>query len=164
MCIDDLSKFIKYLYTCRRDGQSCMFNDDGPTGYESYCKQKYIYKKLLALDPEGKAITDTFRLPSCCVCFLRSAFVSDRINTGKPNFPNPKVSLKKATTVTPQIHSSANSTSSTVRVNASIINDDIGSFEAVSDELIITRNESDLKILSPNETDVQTTTHSIVFE
>jgi hypothetical protein len=48
-------------------------------GYTSVCRQKYIYKKLLAFSPDGKAMTDTFKLPSCCVCYIRSILgVSDR--------------------------------------------------------------------------------------
>jgi len=63
-----------------------MFDEQGLEGhlpgYSSICKQKYIYKKLLAFTPDGKAMPDTFRLPSCCVCHIRSKFISDRINPG----------------------------------------------------------------------------------
>ncbi|ODN06406.1 Protein spaetzle [Orchesella cincta] len=73
--------------TCTKERDTCnMFDEQGLEGhlpgYTSICKQKYIYKKLLAFTPDGKAMPDTFRLPSCCVCHIRSKFISDRINPG----------------------------------------------------------------------------------
>lgn len=65
-----------------RENDACMFTEGHLPGYSSTCKQKFIYKKLLAFTPEGKAMPDTFRLPSCCVCHVRSMFISDRINPG----------------------------------------------------------------------------------
>lgn len=59
-----------------------MFTEGHLPGYTSSCKQKFIYKKLLAFTPEGKAMPDTFRLPSCCVCHVKSSFISDRIIPG----------------------------------------------------------------------------------
>jgi hypothetical protein len=58
-----------------------MYLEGSLTGYQSTCRQKYIYRKLLAFTRDGKATTDTFRLPACCVCHVRSVFVDDRINT-----------------------------------------------------------------------------------
>nr|ATU82783.1 secreted Spaetzle-like protein [Pristhesancus plagipennis] len=48
--------------------QSCAFTEGFPLGYKTFCKQKYIYRKLIALDPAGKTTSDTFQLPSCCSC------------------------------------------------------------------------------------------------
>ncbi len=76
-CILNLS-YISFHF--RRENEQCMFTEGHLPGYLSTCKQKFIYKKLLAFTPEGKAMPDTFRLPSCCVCHVKSMFISDRIN------------------------------------------------------------------------------------
>ncbi|KAJ6637870.1 Protein spaetzle [Pseudolycoriella hygida] len=41
-----------------------------PLGYESKCKQKYIYRQLLAINEYGDTVKDLFQLPSCCQCVL----------------------------------------------------------------------------------------------
>ncbi|XP_024082501.1 protein spaetzle isoform X2 [Cimex lectularius] len=56
----------------------CAFTQGFPLGYETYCKQKYIYRKLIALDSQGEATTDIFQLPSCCSCAVRTAHLSSR--------------------------------------------------------------------------------------
>ncbi|KAJ0179695.1 hypothetical protein K1T71_004286 [Dendrolimus kikuchii] len=42
-----------------------------PTGYTSRCEQKYIQKRLVALQPSGQNLyTDIFWIPSCCQCVI----------------------------------------------------------------------------------------------
>uniref|UniRef100_A0A336LM98 CSON014426 protein n=1 Tax=Culicoides sonorensis TaxID=179676 RepID=A0A336LM98_CULSO len=42
-----------------------------PNGYNSRCEQKYVQKRLVALETSGQRLyTDTFWFPSCCVCTL----------------------------------------------------------------------------------------------
>jgi len=42
-----------------------------PTGYNSRCEQKYVQKRLVALQMDGQRLyTDTFWFPSCCVCTI----------------------------------------------------------------------------------------------
>lgn len=56
---------------CKKTGESpCNPKLEVPTGYRTYCKQKYIYRKLLALHPNGEPAPDNFRIPSCCSCFI----------------------------------------------------------------------------------------------
>jgi len=57
------------------EGQSC---NTGPPGGTA-CRQKYIYRKMLTVDGEsGKITTDNFRIPSCCVCYLKRDFIHSR--------------------------------------------------------------------------------------
>lgn len=48
--------------------------DSFPYGYITECKQKYIYRHLLALDENGEAVKSLIRLPACCKCVIRSRF------------------------------------------------------------------------------------------
>lgn len=42
-----------------------------PPGYTSRCEQKYIQKRLVALQPNGQNLyTDVFWIPSCCQCTI----------------------------------------------------------------------------------------------
>lgn len=42
-----------------------------PNGYSSRCEQKYVQKRLIALNAEGTNLyTDTFWFPSCCACTI----------------------------------------------------------------------------------------------
>lgn len=56
---------------CERPGKACAMSENFPLAYTTECKQKYIYRKLLALESNGKVEPDTFRLPSCCTCIYR---------------------------------------------------------------------------------------------
>jgi len=37
-----------------KEGSSCLFSEGNPLGYESVCRQKFILRKLVALNGEGK--------------------------------------------------------------------------------------------------------------
>lgn len=42
-----------------------------PNGYKSRCEQKFIQKRLIALNGDGQSLyTDTFWFPSCCACTI----------------------------------------------------------------------------------------------
>ncbi|XP_017488465.1 PREDICTED: uncharacterized protein LOC108376742 isoform X1 [Rhagoletis zephyria] len=42
-----------------------------PNGYNSRCEQKYVQKRLIALQANGQNLyTDSFWFPSCCVCTI----------------------------------------------------------------------------------------------
>nr|BAM18266.1 spatzle 5 [Papilio xuthus] len=42
-----------------------------PLGYSSRCEQKYIQKRLVALETSGQTLyTDLFWIPSCCQCTI----------------------------------------------------------------------------------------------
>ncbi|KAG8223851.1 hypothetical protein J437_LFUL007872 [Ladona fulva] len=56
----------------RRQESQCSLTEGFPLGYKTVCRQKYIYRRLLALNEDGKTHSDMFRLPSCCACFLKS--------------------------------------------------------------------------------------------
>ncbi|KAM7358896.1 spatzle 5 Toll-1 receptor [Cochliomyia hominivorax] len=44
-----------------------------PNGYNSRCEQKFVQKRLIALQGNGQNLyTDTFWFPSCCVCTISS--------------------------------------------------------------------------------------------
>lgn len=45
-----------------------------PFGYTTECKQKFIYRHLLALNDRGEQVKDLFRLPACCKCIVRSTY------------------------------------------------------------------------------------------
>lgn len=66
----NLSKLICFLYF--RTDRECSFPGDLPIGYKSQCKQKYIYRKLVALNGTGQGvISDSFQFPSCCSCIIK---------------------------------------------------------------------------------------------
>ncbi|XP_055843147.1 protein spaetzle 5 [Episyrphus balteatus] len=45
-----------------------------PNGYTSRCEQKYVQKRLIALQGNGQNLyTDSFWFPSCCVCTIASS-------------------------------------------------------------------------------------------
>eukprot|EP00092_Neocalanus_flemingeri_P029513 GFUD01032048.1.p1 GENE.GFUD01032048.1~~GFUD01032048.1.p1 ORF type:complete len:347 (-),score=66.81 GFUD01032048.1:299-1339(-) len=60
---------------CIRQGESCNI---ASSGYETtVCRQKYTYRRLLALGEDGTQYVDSFRFPSCCVCYQQKSFSYD---------------------------------------------------------------------------------------
>ncbi|KAH8370188.1 hypothetical protein KR093_002577, partial [Drosophila rubida] len=50
---------------------TCSNLCDLPNGYNSKCEQKFVQKRLIALQGNGQNLyTDTFWFPSCCVCTI----------------------------------------------------------------------------------------------
>jgi len=57
---------------CLREGETCNI---ASAGYDStVCRQKYSYRRLLALGEDGEQYVDSFRFPSCCICFSQRTF------------------------------------------------------------------------------------------
>ena len=61
---------------CLRPGRSC--NIDSVTGSQTVCRQKYTFRRLLALSETGEQYIDSFKFPSCCVCYEKRSFADDR--------------------------------------------------------------------------------------
>lgn len=61
---------------CQSSGSPCNYLDDNlPTGMTSECKQKFAFKKMLAMHPlEKRMLGDLFRFPSCCACYVRGSY------------------------------------------------------------------------------------------
>uniref|UniRef100_A0A1A9UTI1 Spaetzle domain-containing protein n=1 Tax=Glossina austeni TaxID=7395 RepID=A0A1A9UTI1_GLOAU len=55
---------------CENEGSQCNSMLSLPRGYYATCKQNFIFRSLVALTPEGKLITDHFKMPSCCKCVI----------------------------------------------------------------------------------------------
>lgn len=68
---DPKFKQIIRVDVCAAPGEPCSSQVSLPLGYVSRCRQKYIKKKLLALDADGQGTSEeNFFVPSCCVCNL----------------------------------------------------------------------------------------------
>lgn len=72
------------IETCLNSGTACQLAENFPYGYTTSCRQKYILRKLVALNPEGQTQTDMFRLPSCCSCYVTRSNVSSRRSNMTP--------------------------------------------------------------------------------
>lgn len=57
-----------------RPKRACELFGDLPNGYVTYCKQKYIYRRLISVDVDGVPKVDTFPIPSACCCAYRRNF------------------------------------------------------------------------------------------
>ncbi|XP_018336583.1 protein spaetzle 5 [Agrilus planipennis] len=65
------AKFTQLVRSETCVSQQCSGLCGLPTGYTSRCEQKYIQKRLVALEGTGNNLySDLFWLPSCCVCTL----------------------------------------------------------------------------------------------
>lgn len=63
------------IETCSNENSKCNIVDNLPEGYETICKQKYIYRQLAAVSENGKINVDMFRFPSNCCCHVK--FIGD---------------------------------------------------------------------------------------
>lgn len=68
-----LTTFV-FSFISSGENRSCAFTDSFPYGYITECKQKFIYRHLLALDENGETVKNLFRLPACCKCVIRSRY------------------------------------------------------------------------------------------
>jgi hypothetical protein len=59
---------------CEKPDKPCAYLDHAlPPGMYSSCRQKFAYRRLLAIHPtEKRTYTDTFQFPSCCACYVKS--------------------------------------------------------------------------------------------
>lgn len=78
---DSYKQGIRIESCLETNGQACAFTDQFPLGYKTVCKQKFIYRKLLAVDDKGEPITDNFKLPSCCSCVVKQESLRARIGS-----------------------------------------------------------------------------------
>ncbi|CAL7940742.1 unnamed protein product [Xylocopa violacea] len=58
------------IETCMNEGESCKIIDDHTQGYETSCKQKYIYRQLTAATASGTVSQELFRFPASCCCHV----------------------------------------------------------------------------------------------
>lgn len=68
---------------CLSHGKECAFSSSFPAGYRTECKQKYIYRKLLAVNDTG-VVREDFLFPSCCICVYRPPDLSSRMGVPEP--------------------------------------------------------------------------------
>ncbi|KAG7190866.1 hypothetical protein KM043_006927 [Ampulex compressa] len=59
------------IETCSEEDSSCKVIDGFAQGYITACKQKYIYRQLSAISPEGTIIREFFRFPASCCCHVQ---------------------------------------------------------------------------------------------
>ncbi|XP_047521326.1 protein spaetzle 5 [Pieris napi] len=65
---DNMTQLVR-VETCA--SSECSGLCSIPRGYSSRCEQKYIQKRLVALQPSGETLyTDVFWIPSCCQCTI----------------------------------------------------------------------------------------------
>lgn len=71
---------------CAQEESPCEFVSSGlPPGYSSACRQKFAYRKLLAVHPtEKKAVADNFPFPACCVCYVKAPPLAARSLPRRP--------------------------------------------------------------------------------
>ena len=69
------------------EGQRCSIKYGIPMGYETTCKQKFVYNQLLGLEDDGSVAYQHFRFPSSCCCHVKFIGTSTRIG-GVSDFKN----------------------------------------------------------------------------
>lgn len=68
---DNDAKYTQLVRSETCASQTCSSLCGLPNGYTSKCEQKYIQKRLVALEGQGDQLyTDVFWIPSCCVCTI----------------------------------------------------------------------------------------------
>lgn len=68
---DSRFKQVIRVDMCQSPDEPCSREISLPFGFVSKCKQKFIKKKLLALDADGQGTSaENFFIPSCCVCHI----------------------------------------------------------------------------------------------
>lgn len=67
-----LRNVLIFFFYFRKPGKPCTHLENLPMGMYSRCKQKYSYKRLLALHPtEKRTYPEAFKFPSCCSCYIK---------------------------------------------------------------------------------------------
>ncbi|KZC10359.1 Protein spaetzle, partial [Dufourea novaeangliae] len=64
------------IETCMEEDKPCRIIEGFAEGYVSKCRQKYIYRQLLAVFPDGSINHESFRFPVSCCCHVE--FQGDR--------------------------------------------------------------------------------------
>ncbi|CAK9831447.1 Protein spaetzle [Anthophora retusa] len=58
------------IETCLEQGKPCRVIEGFAEGYYTKCKQKYIYRQLLAIAEDGSINRESFRFPTSCCCHI----------------------------------------------------------------------------------------------
>ncbi|XP_034943885.1 uncharacterized protein [Chelonus insularis] len=56
---------------CNNHQKTCDFSENFPAGYTSVCEQKYVNRKLLAIDSSKKLSPKIFKIPAGCCCGVK---------------------------------------------------------------------------------------------
>lgn len=56
---------------CVQEDVDCNLIDSFATGYKTTCKQKYIYRQLIAVSQGGHIVPMYFKFPASCCCHLK---------------------------------------------------------------------------------------------
>ncbi|XP_076754268.1 spaetzle domain-containing protein [Xylocopa sonorina] len=59
------------IETCLEQDRPCKMIEGFAEGYYTKCKQKYIYRELLALTPNGSISRESFQFPASCCCHIQ---------------------------------------------------------------------------------------------
>ncbi|XP_075215844.1 spaetzle domain-containing protein isoform X2 [Lycorma delicatula] len=76
--VDNYIQGIRVEECSKPNGTPCDAAASFPNGFIATCKQKYIYRKLVALNQSGGTVSDSFRMPSCCACLYHFEGVNAR--------------------------------------------------------------------------------------
>ncbi|XP_076663669.1 spaetzle domain-containing protein isoform X2 [Andrena cerasifolii] len=66
---ENLTQSIR-IETCLEEDKPCRVIEGFATGYVTKCKQKYIYRQLLAVGMDGSIYNEFFRFPASCCCHI----------------------------------------------------------------------------------------------
>ncbi|KOC60739.1 Protein spaetzle, partial [Habropoda laboriosa] len=58
------------IETCLEQEKPCRVIEGFAEGYYTKCKQKYIYRQLLAVTTDGSINHESFRFPASCCCHI----------------------------------------------------------------------------------------------
>ncbi|XP_076658759.1 spaetzle domain-containing protein isoform X2 [Halictus rubicundus] len=58
------------IETCSEQDKPCRLIEGFAAGYVSNCKQKYIYRQLMAIGQDGTISRESFRFPVNCCCHV----------------------------------------------------------------------------------------------
>ncbi|KAJ8670680.1 hypothetical protein QAD02_001939 [Eretmocerus hayati] len=56
---------------CKTESSTCTLIDGFAEGYKTSCKQKYIYRQLVAVSQNGLLKQEKFRFPASCCCHIK---------------------------------------------------------------------------------------------
>ncbi|GBL75172.1 hypothetical protein AVEN_253571-1 [Araneus ventricosus] len=88
------------LICSRNPDEPCPYLSDSgilPMEYTTTCRQKFTFKRLLALNPNGTyTYVDNFRFPSCCQCYVKKEFLKLKSFGRGPTFKSRSETLEQA--------------------------------------------------------------------
>ncbi|XP_076278314.1 spaetzle domain-containing protein [Lasioglossum baleicum] len=58
------------IEVCLEEDKPCKVIEGFAEGYTTACKQKYIYRQLFAMGPNGTISRESFRFPASCCCHV----------------------------------------------------------------------------------------------